>query len=164
MTNGTIATQAYFTDEMLASIKSFDDALAIAAAAGELESISDYGNGFSVLKDKGTLVGVPFVILEWQEREGDFADSGFMSALVVTKGGEKWVVNDGSTGIADQLREVTRRRESEGRNNPRAFLSVPGGLTRSDYFRNETTGDIARTRPEGAPKGEWIPATTFYLA
>lgn len=163
MTDTAIATTAHFTDDQLASIKNYDDALAIFAAAGEAESIADYGNGFSILKDKATLVNVPFVVLEWMEREGDFGEAGFVSALIVTKNGDKYVLNDGSTGIADQLRQVTRKRESEGRANASAFLQVSGGLTRSDYFRHETTGEISRTRPENGGKS-WVPATTFYLA
>ena len=157
-----VTTQAYLSDDQLKAISTFDDALAIAIAAGPLESIADYGTGFVLLKEKDTLVGVPFIVLEWQERIGD-REAGFVSVLLVTKAGDKFIINDGSTGIADQLRKVTAERRAAGLNNESAFLACQGGLTRSDYYRHAETGEIARVRPaDGDTK--WEPARTYYLA
>lgn len=159
------------TNNELAGITSFNDALALlnarlAEVGGVIESIADYGTGFSLLKDKGELLGKPFIVLAWFFREGEYGDGGFVSAEIVTEDGRKLVINDGSTGIRDQLVGVTERRRSTGLANETVGLAVPGGLTKSDYFRHEGTGEIARAIPEGGKKGKdgWLPASTYYLA
>jgi hypothetical protein len=112
--------------------------------AGDIVSASEYGTGFEVLdKDaKGQLVGVPFIILDWViNNEGDFGE--FVSLRIVTQDNRKLIVNDGSTGIAKQIREIAEAGELRA-------LYVKKGLRRSDY---------EYTEKNGAKK----PATTFYL-
>lgn len=151
-------------DADLAGIKSFDDALALLTELGATPvKVSDYGTGFNVIDDKNALVGVPFIILSMFQREGDYAGDGYVSIEVVTKHGDKYVVNDGSTGIAKQIRGIVAAREADGVPNPDAGIYVEHGLTRSDYYRNEITGEIKSKRPDGAGK-EWVPGTTFYLS
>lgn len=141
-----------YDDDTLRGIGDYKAALALAAqtAGTELESTTDYGNGFAVLPtdEKGRLEKVPFVILEWDFHDGD--KGRFVSALIVTKSGEKLILNDGSTGILRQLTRITESRVSRGVANPQASLTVPGGLRRSDY----TT----------AVNGSLTDATTFYLS
>jgi hypothetical protein len=111
--------------------------------AGDIVSAAEYGTGFEVLdKDaKGQLVGVPFIILDWVINEGDFGE--FVSLRLVTQDNRKLIVNDGSTGIAKQVREMAEAGEQRA-------VYVKKGLRRSDY---------EYTDKNGAKK----PATTFYL-
>ena len=138
-----------FTDDQLRAIDSFDAALAL---AGPLESVGDYlGTGFKVLPtdEKNKLVGQPFVILGWDFHESDKSSDPFVSILVVTKTGEKFVLNDGGTGIRRQM-------QSLGESRP---FAVPAGLTRSDFYYNETTGEVSNK-----PKDGYSTATTYYLS
>jgi len=112
--------------------------------AGELASAAEYGTGFEVLdtKEKGRLVGVPFIVLDWDFHEGDNGD--FVSLQVITNANEKLIINDGSTGIFKQMWEINAAGEARA-------IFVKKGLRRSDYEYTD--------RETGAKK----PATTFYL-
>ena len=146
------ATQRLFNDDSLAEISSLSDALAALEGHGATaESMADYGNGFSVVDDKRRLVGVPFVILEWRFNDSDMSDLPFVSATAVTQTGEKVIINDGSTGVRDQLLRITKRRLERGHPTPAAGLMVPKGLTESNYTFTDADG---KDRP----------ATTFYLS
>lgn len=122
------------------------------------EEIGIYGTGFKVLSraEKDRLCGVPFMLLEWRFNKGDYRredENGnaqtalFVSAMLVTKAGEKYIINDGGTGVCQQLVRVTDERRATGHPRPQVGLFVPDGLTRSDY-----------TGPNGDP------ATTYYLS
>lgn len=140
-----------FTDETLAAIDSFDAVLALVQSQGlATANASDLGNGFVLLanKDKPKLVGVSFVILDWRFNDGDHGE--FVSMMVLTKDGKKYIVNDGSSGIYENMKTLTRKL-----NDGRAVTYVPKGLTQSDYFFDET-------QPDGTVKRK--PATTFYLS
>ena len=145
------------TDDALAAIVDFDSAAKVFNDTGVVaEAISDYGTGFALLTDKNRLVGTPFIIVEWRFNDGDYEnDNGektqFASAAVVTKNGEKWVLNDGGSGICAQLASITKRRQEKGHATPQNGLLVPAGLTRSDYTYTDE-------------KGKNTPATTFYLS
>jgi hypothetical protein len=140
--------QAGFGNDVLAAIDGFESALAALDTAGfSYESISDYGTGFRVI-EKDKVIGVPFIVMEWRFNEGDFGE--FCSAAIVTKNGDKFVINDGSTGIRLQLQMVTAARIAQGKVNPQAGLMVPNGLTVSSY---ETEID-----------GKMTKARTFYLS
>lgn len=114
------------------------------ADAGEMVSAAEFGTGFSLLdgKEKGRLVGVPFIILDWQINEGDFGP--FVSLRLITNGSEKLIVNDGSSGICKQMQEIVES------GNTKAIF-VKKGLRKSDFEYTD-------------PKtGEKKPATTYYL-
>lgn len=149
---------AVFSDDVLSRMASFDDAIAAFDSAGiKAESITDYGTGFSVLQDKRSLIGVPFAILEWRFNTSEkFTDENgnplvFVSAEIYTKHNEKWILNDGSTGIAAQLRRVTDSRVERKHAFPQAGLLVEKGLTVSEYTYTDA-------------KGAKSQAETFYLA
>lgn len=136
-------------DSFLAEIDGFQSALSMLDNAGiGYESISDYGSGFVILDNKDRLIGVPFVAIEWRFNSGDFGE--FVSAAIVTKNGEKLILNDGSTGIREQFQTVTAQRVSKGHGTPQNGLYVHGGLTRSDYTYTDE-------------KGQETPARTYYL-
>lgn len=142
-----------FGDVDLANIDGMQGALDLFSATGvELEDWNDYGTGF-VVTDKAALVGVPLVLLEWRFNEGDFG--GFVSAAAVTADGRKVVINDGSTGIREQLEMVTAQRRKRNHPHPQAGLKVMAGLTVSEYETeavNPKTGETVKTR-----------AKTYYL-
>jgi hypothetical protein len=134
-----------WTEDDLASINSFDD-LATAMAENNVTGVdvSDFGTGYAVLEDKGRLVGVEFAILDWRFSVGDFGD--MVTCYVLTKSGEKWIVNDGSTGIREQMAAIQTR--MGGRKAP---IRCPKGLTVSEYTYEDA-------------KGEKRPAKTYYLS
>lgn len=138
-----------FSDDDLRNISTFDDAFALMAEAYGQENIfaadQIIGNGFRVLssKEKDRLIGVECVFLSWRFNPGKYNDE-FVSVLVVTRAGEKFLMNDSGHGIYQQLHGVT---ESTGREGG---MFVRNGLSRSDYEYEDD-------------KGEMKPATTYYI-
>lgn len=114
-----------------------------AAQGIEITDQSAFGSGFTLLKEKDQLVSKPFIIVEWRFSLGDHGE--FVSALVMTNSGDKFVINDGSTGIYAQLRSIT---DETGKTHAHV---VRNGLVRSDYEYVDNNG-------------EKHPATTYYLA
>lgn len=137
------------SDDNLRSIVSFDDALALVndVLGGEvIAADEEIGNGFSIINDKSVLIGVPMIMLSATRNVSDKGDKGYFYSLTcVTKMGGKVVINDGSTGIAEQL-ETLYSRHPEKRGVP---MLLRKGLRRSDY----TT----------LVNGKEASATTFYL-
>jgi len=147
------AQRTIFSDEQLQAIGGIDDALALFDGEA-LDSFADYGTGFRIVRDKRQLVDVPFVILEWRFTSGDMG--GFVSFAAVTQSNDKVIVNDGSTGIREQLERVTMTRQKRGHNMPQHWLRVMGGLRMSEYevdVPDERTGIVTKRK-----------AATFYLA
>lgn len=145
--------QPKYSDDELLAVQSFDDALRLAAEYyGEENLVSadeTIGNGFRLLANKDTLIDVPFVALAWRFNPGDFGE--FITMMVVTETGQKYIVNDGSTGVCSQLATYTN---STGRHGG---MIVKRGLTRSDYeYEDNSVLDS-----EGNPTKR--PASTYYL-
>ena len=154
MGSSVVNSTSRFTDGILASMDTWDEALHVFEVSGiGVESIEDYGTGFKLLNDKSRLVGVPLLVIEWRFTASKkyTNDAGepteFVSAMVITKHGDRYIVNDGSTGIAAQLRMVQDQRTGKGHPNPQAGLLVPEGLKRSEY-----------TNEAG------VPGVTYYLS
>lgn len=113
-------------DEDLRKVESFDDAVKLAAAQhGVVDDFAEkYGTGFGLI-DRALLVGKTIVLLEWRFSRGDFGD--FVSVVVMSKDGIKGIINDGSTGIMEQLKLVTADEGKYG------GVMVARGLRVSDY-------------------------------
>lgn len=132
-----------YTDDDLRGL-SFND------LAGDAVDISTVlGNGFTLLRgdhDKARLIGVPFILVDWHFNAGDAGE--YVTAYVITKNEDKFILNDGSTGVCAQLRAYTDRTGQSG------GLGVRNGLRRSDYTIKvaDRNGELRDT-----------PATTFYL-
>lgn len=140
----------HWSDTDLLNIQTEADALALLQEVGYTVEEADkaIGNGFAILPTdhKGRLEGLPLLFLSWRFSCGDMGE--FVSALVLAptqNGVEKWILNDGSTGIYNQLKAYS---ENTGRYGG---LRVKRGLRRSDY---------TYTDPQ---TGNEKPATTFYL-
>lgn len=120
-----------FDDDALRNINSVEDAIKLAGQMyGQVDSIEDLelGNGFVLLGDnKDRLVGVPFLILTSEFHLGDYGE--FASMLLVTMDGSnaRVIMNDGSTGICEQLKEMTKKAGRAG------GFTVPKGLRKSEY-------------------------------
>jgi hypothetical protein len=137
-----LANANRFTDEELRNITSFDDALALAQSVyGEITDITEeLGNGFTLISDKSPLVDNPFVIVSCAFNDGDFGS--FASVAAVTKDGKKYIFNDGSTGVHNQLFELARTKKRTG-----GFMA-PSGLTASEYDTCPPgDGGCSRARP-----------------
>lgn len=127
--------------EIGASGDAFADALALAKEVYGDESVqlaSDaIGDGFALTDNKDQFIGTPIVFLKWTFSKGDFIDPKtkekreFASVRVVSPKG-KYVINDGGSGICDQLRQFTD--ENFGR---QGGLVAARGLRRSDYDHPE---------------------------
>jgi hypothetical protein len=124
------------------------------AVQGESLDAAQLGEGFEVLDRAGkdSLTGVSFLIFEWQFNDGDYGE--FVSLRLLDKNGRKAILNDGSTGICQQMRDLPP--------NFTGAILCRRGLRRSDYTF-EVLG------PDGNPvldsKGEPVrkAAATYYL-
>lgn len=139
-----------FSDDDFRNLETFEDALTLLTGAGlEIEEASSaLGNGFAVLKNKDILVGVPFVAIQWRFTRGDngeFVTAYVMAKMPGSQGPNRFILNDGGTGIYQALKTYT---DKTGRNKG---LYVAHGLTRSDYMYTDEKS------------GEQRPATTYYL-
>jgi hypothetical protein len=121
----------------------FGDILKQLEAKGEVMSSSEMGNGWAILsgKEKARLCGVSLLVLAYNFNDGDNGE--FVSAQVVTNS-ERLIVNDGSTGIYQQLKDLSEAGETRA-------IYCKRGLKRSDY---------TFTDPKTKEEKE---ATTFYL-
>ena len=113
------------------------------AEAGAIMSSVELGSGWTVLPtdQKSRLIGVPIIVLDWTFNDGDNGE--FVSARVLTKQNERLVLNDGSTGICQQLRDLEMREETRA-------VFCKRGLRVSEYEYE-------------APDGSKRPAKTYYL-
>lgn len=136
--------------EQLKALESFADIELLARELGaEIIPSSELGDGFSLLEDKALLIGKPLVLVGWHFSQGD--EGEFVSTRVMAREANgtvgKYVINDGGTGIFQQLKLIT---EAGGQ-----MISAPRGLRKSDYeveVTDEKTGELVKRK-----------ATTFYI-
>lgn len=121
----------------------FGDILKQLEKDGEIMSAAELGSGWAILnnKEKARLVGVPMLIINWTENEGD---NGTFFSLQVLTNTERLIVNDGSTGIAAQLRELAEE-----------------GVTKAIYCKHGLRE--SKYEYEDPKTGEKKPASTFYI-
>lgn len=140
--------------EQLAGISSFDEAIKLAAQThgGMLDS-TELGDGFSILEDKQKLVGVPFVIVEWEHGKNVTMGEKFVILRIVTQANQKLIITDGSTGIMRQLEVMP--------GNRRGGIFCREGL-RASVYGLDVNGEpvtIGSAEQDGNKQG-----TTFYIA
>lgn len=131
------------TDTELRGIGNLEDAMAFMAERyGAVEAITErLGNGFSILKDKKPLVGVPFYILYTDLIDGEFGEFATMAVITADTNQRRFIVNDGSTGIYQQVTELREQRAG-------GFF-VPQGLRESTYATCPSKeGGCGRARDE----------------
>jgi hypothetical protein len=131
-------------DETLRNIASFEDAFALATELyGDVTDVTEeLGNGFTLITDKAPLVGKEMIVVSCAFSDGDFGQ--FASVAAVTKDGGKFIFNDGSTGVYNQLFELVRTKKRTG------GFHLPSGLTASTYPTcPPSDGGCSRARPNG---------------
>lgn len=161
-----VGSAVRFDEETLRNLTNFEDALRLAQEEfGNVDEAGKVlGDGFALLKDDGKarLVGVPVLLLNWDFYDGDFG-SRFVAVRLVTHNPDgsinKYIVNDGSTGIADTLARYTER---TGRNGG---LFVRNGFRPSEYQYCEICGTAVDAGADDDHKraGKHRRATTYYL-
>lgn len=110
---------------------------------GDVQDISEHlGNGFSLCDDKSKLVGKRMVIISVGINSGNFGL--FVTMAVATEDGKLLIVNDGSTGIRDQVKDLIQTTGRWG------GWEVSKGLRVSRYEYVDE-------------KGNEIPAETYYI-
>lgn len=131
--------------------------------AGKGVNVSDNDidgiKSLSIVDNKDSLIDVPFLILSWKFNPGDYGNE-FVSAEIMLKEGARFVLNDGGTGIAKQLRDLSDYRTAHGHPTPFAGRMISGGLRKSGFWFHAASGQTATKRPEGEG---WAPASTYYL-
>ena len=139
------------TESQLRQIGSFSDAMALAENVyGTVQLSSEVlGDGFTLV-EKDKLVGVPFVLIDYTVHTSttNFDENGeglkFVTVRCVTQEDKRVAFNDGSTGVARQLRDLAAREIYGG-------IYVQGGLRASEYEVTDA-------------KGRKSSATTYYLS
>ena len=150
-----IGDTSSFDEDALRNAQSFDDFVELTRQThGEVVEVgSVMGDGFTLIDadDKARLVGIPLLFMEWTFRDGDFGRP-YVSVRVIARlpGGMmgRYIFNDGSTGIADQLAKYTKKTGKLG------GLVVPMGLRESNYEVE---------LPDGNGGAIMSPATTYYV-
>lgn len=142
-----------------ATLASLDSIGAVRDLMGpEATDASDLGSGFAILEDHDTLIGRPCMFLFWSFRPGDFGDD-YVSAHVVTfdmadgKITGKYIVNDGSTGIREQLRGL----------NTQKNLLAKRGLRKSSYTYCEQCKTVVPKGDDHVKGHKLIPGATYYV-
>lgn len=138
-----------FSDDAIRDLSTFADIAAL-FPDGIIDGAQELGNGFSILDsdDKGQLCNVPLVLIEWRFSDGNMGEFVSILTAQLSETGDivrRVIVNDGGTGIYQQLKEFTSR---TGRS---AGMVLRKGLRESKYEYEDSDG-VKR------------PAVTYYLA
>lgn len=143
----TVGDELDFITDVEALLAYFDE-----RGVNVSDNEADRIRSLEILKDKAALIGVPFLIKRWRFTDSTYDKTRFfVSAEIILRDGREFVLNDGSTGIADQLWKLTEVREATGRADIAHVGRMVGkGLRKSDYTYTDE-------------KGNETPATTYYL-
>lgn len=145
------ANNTVLSEDTLRGIETLDDALKALSDLGPIENFDDYGDGFEIVTNKDNLIGVSLAFLEWRFTKSKEHGTEFVSVSAVTKDGQKLIINDGSTGMYRQLRNITDERIQKNRPNAQVGLIVSRGLRKSEYDYDKPDGTTGR-------------GVTYYLA
>lgn len=152
-------------NDQLNAIQSYDEALDLLGLAGvsgdDIQSFLEWDTNPYQPVDKAELVGKPMLIVQWRFIAGDFGGFTVVHAIVRLGNGTDWFVmfTDGSTGICEQLNELTNARlaalakdgaDASKLPRPQNGALVRGGLVASNYEYTDADG-------------KQHPATTYYL-
>lgn len=147
------------TADEYSNIDSMDAAIALLESKGitVVEAADEIGDGFALIEDKNTLIGIPLLILSWNINAGDYS-STFVSVRAIARFGRsedtKVVFNDGGTGIREQLDAYA----SKYPDRPMGGIFVGHGLRKSEYGLDKDNMPVKLGSEEAVGK-----AATFYL-
>lgn len=135
-----------------------------AELGGFLQPITDVigSDGWGVVvsdKHKDMFVGQPFILMfaTFYESDKFGIDGEFVSCAIVTRNDERFILNDGSTGICQQLR--AHFATAERGVTQQVYAVCPKGLRKSEYVKtlsilNDKTGKM---------EDKDVDAVTYYL-
>ena len=112
------------------TVDSFEDIYNAVGSENIAHATDVIGDGFSILEEKAQLVDVPLMILSARFTTENARGEGYWSIRVITKSGEKFVVNDGGYGIAQAMDTLKVKAA-------KFPVYVPHGLRRRDYTHPE---------------------------
>lgn len=155
-----------FDSDALQGIASFEDAInLVGTTLGYVDDAAKVmGDGFALLSSDGAkarLVNKPLILMSWSFHPGDYG-SEFAAIRIVAQEDNgsisKYIVNDGSTGVAKMLREYTNKTGKHG------GLIVRHGFRASEFdyceeCRSAACTDVADHKEAGFHKK----ATTYYI-
>lgn len=138
--------QSVLTDTELNSITTIEDAIQ-ALGVTDPSGLAWDASPWTLLTDKDKLVGRAFLAVQWKFHQSkEYLGSEYVSVYVITQdslnGETHFVINDGSTGIARQLRELTDNRVDAKHKTPYGGALVKGGLKLSEYDRTDEKGTV----------------------
>lgn len=113
----------------------------------EGELIEFQGSPYTVVK-KDVLIDLPFLITDVRFYESHQYDSEAVAICCITEAGDKWVFNDGSTGVFQQVKHMVST-------SKRKAGILCKGLRKSTYETEIPDGFDGDTKT--------IEATTFYI-
>jgi hypothetical protein len=149
---------ADISEDAIVAINTFEDALALFANTGGVASIGNVaGDGYAIV-DKELLLNIPLLILDWKDITDPDTLNEYVTIRLITSDGRKCRISDGSTGIAAQLDEIGRR------TGILAGIAVPHGLTKSEYFVDDTTKRPIPKNELDTFTGKKSKAATYYLS
>lgn len=150
---GVVQSTRIITDSDLKALSTFTDAYRLLGTLGVdvHDANVEVGTGFKLTKNKDMLLGIPFIMVEWDFYDGDFVNpdsdaNEFVAITLVTEDGGKYIITDGSTGLCQELRDYTDRHEGR-----RQGLLCKDGLRVSRYDHN-------------VPGSKEGPDATYYIA
>jgi hypothetical protein len=148
------------------SFTSFDDVENYFASQGiALSSGEEISDGFESTADKDQFINTSLVLIDWHLFESSEFGGQAMTIRAMTLLGGKYRISDGSTGIMQQLMELTEVRLKQNHPSPNAGLIVRGGLSKSVFWVSTDTGKaISEADAEKLPKDKKKKASTYYLA
>ena len=151
--------------EIVKNFRTVADVEAYFASLGtEMSTGDEISDGYEVLDNKDRLLDTPLIVIDWREVWSNENASYFHTIRVLTLSGERYRISDGSTGISDQLREITKVRLNEGNKVPNAGLIVRAGLTKSEYWVHKDEGRaLSNQEAEALPADKKRKAATYYL-
>lgn len=141
-----VSRPALWSEDELRDINTIDELKARIAERGDVTTAdaASFGNGYSVLEDKAVLMGRELYIIDWRFNVGDNGEFVTLQVLSEDRNGgtEKWIVNDGSTGIREQLRKI------EAANGGKtAVIRVKKGFRVSEYdYTDAVDGKTKRAK------------------
>lgn len=120
---------------------SFEDAVAAFEEMGITVDTADsttVGDGFTAI-DKAELINRKCLFITWHLDSGAnrIGDRGFLIIRGVTQDGIRFRITDGSTGLAQELRELSTKRTKAGQTGANAGLILPRGL-KGDLVEGDT--------------------------
>lgn len=131
-----VATVPLIPQQAYHDINSFDDAVELARLtygdANVVAASEVLGDGFKMVENKDTLIGVPFFAIAWNFLMGDHGE--YVAVRLVTEDNKKLVMVDGSSGVFQMLANYSKKTGRAG------GLFCQKGLRRSDYTYTDEGG------------------------